>query len=398
MDIINGHSRTRGRIVDFKEILYGYRRVNPLFGVDYVLDLLMTYKKYRGRKMTIPVRRHVYLQRAFSPLQIRLLPPETENSLNHTTHNSQKMMFKVEPVKMIMIVPLAGRYETFKRFLDNFSLACKDLFSNGNKSTRIASPQSFELSLVVVFFGSDEEKEKFLYLVQSIRESLSRGNNGTPLCKIKMVQIEAEFSRGVALETGISQCKDENLLFLIDVDCTFTSETIMLSLGNTVKGQQVYFPIVFSQHNPKFYNFSENDAFTPLGNKLSTCQVSESECQLNSDFGYWREFGFGITSFYKSDFRRLAGGFNINIKGWGLEDVELFSNFIMHTNLTVFRAPDPHLIHIFHDTECDPKLSKPQFDMCLGSQATTLGNEENLMKHLLWHNFLKKSKLGISTE
>lgn len=73
MDYINNFSRQRGRIIDFKEILYGYTRLNSLYGQDMVLDLLLIYKKYRGKKMTVPVRRHLYLQRAFTDYHIREL-------------------------------------------------------------------------------------------------------------------------------------------------------------------------------------------------------------------------------------------------------------------------------------------------------------------------------------
>lgn len=71
MDYINNFSRQRGRVIDFKEVLYGYSRLNTLYGQDLVLDLLLIYKKYRGKKMTVPVRRHLYLQRAFTDCFVR---------------------------------------------------------------------------------------------------------------------------------------------------------------------------------------------------------------------------------------------------------------------------------------------------------------------------------------
>jgi len=60
------YSKQRGRVIEYREILYGYHRVSPQYGADYILDLLLVYKKYRGHKMTIPVRRHVYLQQQFT--------------------------------------------------------------------------------------------------------------------------------------------------------------------------------------------------------------------------------------------------------------------------------------------------------------------------------------------
>lgn len=65
MASINACSRQRGRNVEEKSMLYGYRRVDS-FGADTILDLLLSYKKYRGKKMTLPVRRHVYLHQHFT--------------------------------------------------------------------------------------------------------------------------------------------------------------------------------------------------------------------------------------------------------------------------------------------------------------------------------------------
>lgn len=66
MDILNSHSKQRGRIIDFKDIFYGYWRLDPIHGVDVILDLLLVYRKYRGHKMTVSVRRHSYLQQTFT--------------------------------------------------------------------------------------------------------------------------------------------------------------------------------------------------------------------------------------------------------------------------------------------------------------------------------------------
>lgn len=76
MDSINNFSRQRGRVIEFRELLYGYSRVNVMYGHDLILDLLLIYKKYRGKKMTVPVRRHLYIQRAFTDLVVREIQGE----------------------------------------------------------------------------------------------------------------------------------------------------------------------------------------------------------------------------------------------------------------------------------------------------------------------------------
>lgn len=79
MDSINNFSRQRGRVIEFRELLYGYSKVNVLYGHDLILDLLLIYKKYRGKKMTVPVRRHLYIQRAFTDLVVREIHEETSS-------------------------------------------------------------------------------------------------------------------------------------------------------------------------------------------------------------------------------------------------------------------------------------------------------------------------------
>lgn len=80
MENINTYSRQRGRVIEYREILYGYSRVNPLHGHDLILDLLLVYKKYRGKKMTVPVRKHLYVQRSFTETRIKEITDEYDNA------------------------------------------------------------------------------------------------------------------------------------------------------------------------------------------------------------------------------------------------------------------------------------------------------------------------------
>lgn len=66
MTTINMYSKQRGRVIDYRTLTYGYWRYDPLHGADTILDMLLTYRKYRGHKMTVPVRRHAYLQQTFT--------------------------------------------------------------------------------------------------------------------------------------------------------------------------------------------------------------------------------------------------------------------------------------------------------------------------------------------
>lgn len=78
MENINAYSRQRGRIIEYREVLYGYSRVNTIHGHDLILDLLLVYRKYRGKKMTVPVRKHLYVQRSFTETSIREITESPE--------------------------------------------------------------------------------------------------------------------------------------------------------------------------------------------------------------------------------------------------------------------------------------------------------------------------------
>jgi len=117
-----------------------------------------------------------------------------------------------------------------------------------------------------------------------------------------------------------------------------------------------------------------------MTNKSDTTKHSqklrESHFSFDTDFGYWRQFGFGIVCVYNSDLRRV-GGFDTSIIGWGKEDVDLFEKFIK-SNITIFRTVDPGLVHVFHRIECDSSLSDEQMIMCLGSKSTSISSQRVL--------------------
>lgn len=62
------------------------------------------------------------------------------------------------------------------------------------------------------------------------------------------------------------------------------------------------------------------------------------------------------------------GGFDIDIKGWGGEDVHLYRKYI-HSNLLVVRAPARGLFHLWHEKQCADELPPDQYRMCMQSKA-----------------------------
>lgn len=326
MSLINRRSKQKGRTMEFKNLYYGYIRLNPFLGNQLILDLLLVYKRFRGRKVTIPVRRHTYAVQTFSKIQIREMGE----------YQSSQMVN--------IIVPLSGRITAFLRFLDNFR--------------EVQSKDKYISLAVVVFPEAAESLHQFNRLL-SILDEIQRSG-----IAVKVAQLGGFFSRAAALQRGSSLFGSDSLLLFLDVDMQFTNEVITRVRLNTIQRKQMYFPIVFSQYSRRF--LSENNT---------------NNSELSERRGYWRQFGFGIVSLYNNDLQSV-GGFNVSIQGWGMEDVNLYDR-VIRSNLSIFRAIDPNLVHIYHDIHCDTSLASIQFEMCLGTKLTSLGSVPQLAKHII---------------
>ena len=50
---VNKISRNMGRFLEYKKTLYGYYKYEPRYGMKYILDLFLIYRKYSGKKMSV---------------------------------------------------------------------------------------------------------------------------------------------------------------------------------------------------------------------------------------------------------------------------------------------------------------------------------------------------------
>ncbi|KAI4477271.1 hypothetical protein M0804_012861 [Polistes exclamans] len=359
---INACSRQRGRVVDERSALYGYRRVNS-YGADTILDLLLVYRKFRGKKLTMPVRRHIYLHQHFTGLEIREminddeLKEDNRKSENKFLRNiipSRFLDFNLKSIKnkdrnnedkiIHFILPLSGRYEVFQRFIQNYEEVC------------LTTGEQTKLLIILYRHKTEDTLNKTLNLIEQLKYKYRSAS-------IDVILSNGEFARANALHEGVIRMKDDDLLFFIDVDIVFTSSALYRIRLNTLINRQIYFPVVFSEYDPKIvYGDSK------IHDKYVITEIT----------GYWRQFGFGIVSLYKKDYDTI-GGFDLSIRGWGKEDV-IFYDKVVKSKLHIFRAADPNLIHVFHDVECGKELSDTQLSMCMGTKADTYAGPETLAK------------------
>uniref|UniRef100_A0A671PNM9 Hexosyltransferase n=1 Tax=Sinocyclocheilus anshuiensis TaxID=1608454 RepID=A0A671PNM9_9TELE len=258
-----------------------------------------------------------------------------------------------------IIVPLADTVDAFRQFMQHFSDAC--------------IRQDGRTHLTVVLFGSEKMHE-----VKGILDGMSRRMKYR---NVTLIRLNEAFSRRRGLDVGARAWKRSNvLLFLCDVNIRFSAEFLNSCRMNTEPGQKVFYPVMFSLYNPEVI----------YGQHIPS---AEDQLVIRKDFGFWKDFDFGTTCQYRSDFIN-TGGFDVSVKGGATEDVHLYRKFL-HSSLMVVRAPSRGLFHVWHPTVCHAHLSSETFKLCLQDKALNQASHSQLGQiifHQQINNHLHKYK------
>lgn len=305
-------------IFNENDFIEGYYRTERDKGTQYELFF---------KKADLMEYRHVTLFRPFGPLM-----------------KVKSEMIDITRSVINIIVPLAERTDTFSQFMQNFRDVCIH--------------QDKRIHLTVVYFGKEG-----LAKVKSILESIASESN---FHNYTLISLNEEFNRGRGLNVGAQAWdKGEVLMFFCDVDIYFSAEFLNSCRLNAEPGKKVFYPVVFSLYNPAIV-YANQDVPPPV----------EQQLVHKKDSGFWRDFGFGMTCQYRSDFLTI-GGFDMEVKGWGGEDVHLYRKYL-HGDLIVVRTPVPGLFHLWHEKHCADELTPEQYRMCIQSKAMNEASHSHL--------------------
>lgn len=73
----------------------------------------------------------------------------------------------------------------------------------------------------------------------------------------------------------------------------------------------------------------------------------------------------------------VPGGFDLDVKGWGVEDVHLYRKYL-RSDLIVTRTPVSSLFHLWHEKQCADELTPEQYRMCIQSKAMNEASHSHL--------------------
>lgn len=310
---LNKNRKNTERKYSVEEFIEGMYRTEPLSGTQYEVYFrdIDIAQKYMYKKLTI-----------IRPFGLLHNVCEDKKNTSQTWIN--------------LILPLSGRVEAFRQFMAHF--------------VRVVINQDKRVFLTVVYFGKDGLAE--------VKEIMTTTAKEYKYKNLKLITLLEGFSRGRGLQVGVLSWRGVDiLLFLCDVDIVFTIEFLERCRVNTEKGRRVYYPIVFSLYNPNVV-YSLQDMAIPS---------EREQLVISRNTGFWRDFGYGMTCQYRSDFKAV-NGFDEYISGWGGEDVFLYQKYV-RSKYMVIRATDPGLFHLWHPKHCDPNLNSEQYRSCIRSKA-----------------------------
>ena len=306
----------------FDKLENGYHRVDPMRGSEFILDFV--FRKNSDRNTHI--KKRISILRPYHESVVPVETPEMLPTIN-------------------FVVVLSGLSSRLEHFMLQYE---RNVLQLGEDAT-----------LTIVLFDSPDASKVRLMVQQYVTRYQGAG--------IFIVDAPGEFARGAGLHKGTEHFRDDQLLFIVDVDLDITTDFLQRCRLNTIQGKQVYFPVFFKRYHAEF---------------VDQYHRGNTSMLIARHNGHWAHYSYGMVCLYSSDYRK-AGGFNLDMHGWGEEDVD-FLNRVLDHGLEVFRAPDPGLVHNWHRKVCNKGTvtNVAAYEHCLMSKGENLADRIELAQYV----------------
>lgn len=318
-----------------QQLINGYRRFDPIRGMEYILDLQLEVVNQKGHSQSITKR--VHLVRPLGRIEILPMPYVTEATRVH------------------IIIPLMTQVRNYvTHFLEVFA------------ANAFETSENAILTFLFIYDPVEAQQVNQNDIFASVKTQITAYEHKYPTVKIPWISVKTETPSQIKFMDIISKKHPvDTLFFLASINTNINSEFLNRCRMNSINNWQVFFPIHFQDYNPDvaYHN-----------------QPYPATIDLVKDAGHFDRLSFEEACFYNSDYMatRTQMVADVQENEEILETMDIYEMFVKYSSLHVFRAVEPVLHQQYRYQTCNPRLSEEIYHRCVQSNLESLGSRSQL--------------------
>ncbi|XP_033842755.1 chondroitin sulfate synthase 2 [Periophthalmus magnuspinnatus] len=322
-----------------QSLINGYRRFDPIRGMEYILDLQLEVESQKGHSQSITKR--VHLVRPLSKIEIIPMPYVTEATRVH------------------IIIPLTTQLKNYvTHFLEVFA------------TNAFETSENAVLTFLFIYDPVEAQQVTQNDIFASVKSQIASLERKYPTIKIPWISVKTETPSQIKFMDIISKKHPiDTLFFLASISSNINSEFLNRCRMNSINNWQVFFPIHFQDYNPEvaYHN-----------------QPYPTTIDLVKEAGHFDRMSFDESCFYNSDYMstRTQMVADVQENEEILETLDIYEMFVKYSSLHVFRATEPALHQQYRYENCNPRLSEEIYHRCVQSNLEGLGSRSQLARVL----------------
>ena len=332
------HQRLSNWTIINGKFILGYHRVVPRYGLELIVEVMIN-----ARSVSITPQRSVVVRKRFHLRQPFVDKPRFDyREITNINSNEAKHQLN-------LIVVSSNKDEALIRFIYNFK---QEVLNYPDRQK--------DFTLTILYFSQKNS------IIDEIHQLIVRYESNI---RLSIIESEHVYNRGLGRQLASKYFTNNQILFFLDVDLVFTGQSLintrrLMIHQLSISSCAVYFPIIYSM----FSNMFVID--------------NQSMIDIKSDFGLFSIYGFGNVAVRKGDLDRI-GGWETNNYDWGVEDVNLFQQFVnISAECYIFRAVEPGLRHNYHKKMCHGIKNEKRKKMCYDAEILLLGSQVNMVDYM----------------
>jgi len=301
----------------FKKVVNGYWKVDPLVGIEYIIDFEAKKAGTESDYNEVPNRYRVTFTRPLNP-------PEASQVKAHVSDQHLN----------VAVFLTSEQLEQFQGFM---------------KMLEKVLEHDQRINLFVVQMRSAAEKQKLRKItVMDPKSIISLYETKYTKASFKVLDSPSLLSRAHGTSLVMKELRPSEILFLADLDLEFDVGFVERCRNYPLQGQQVYFPVMFAKINPSVLSYMNH---TMLENTIS------------QHSGYWLIHSYSVACVYAADL--FATTSQTGFKGIPneVDTIEVY-NSLMEKGYEIIRAIDKGLKRAYSQKRCDLDLYGEEHHPC----------------------------------